>query len=405
MLYRRVPKTGEELSILGYGCMRFPTRDGKIDEPKATEQLRYAIDQGLNYVDTAYPYHNGQSEPFLGRALAEGYRERVHLATKLPPWSVGKRTDMDRILKEQLDRLQTDRIDFYLLHALDREKWDNLLQLGVLDFLDESKEKGLVRNAGFSFHDGPEVFKEIVDAYDWEFCQIQYNIIDEHFQAGVTGLRYAAERDLAVIVMEPLKGGNLAHPVPPSVQAVWDRAEPQRSPAEWGLRWLWNQPEVTVAISGMNDDERIRRNIRIAGEMQPGTLTDGELQLIREAAEEYRRLTPAACTGCRYCMPCPAGVDIPTCLSFYNRYAMFPQSRTEAKRQYFMMLGGALGKKGHASMCVNCGKCLELCPQQLPIPDLLGETADKLEGRRFRVMQMLTKPMLTLHRLKNRFRR
>ena len=231
MLYRQVPKTGEELSILGFGCMRLPMKLGRIDEPRATAQLRMAIDGGVNYVDTAMPYHGGQSEPFVGRALRDGYRERVKLATKLPPWSVAEPADMERLLLSQLDRLQTERIDYYLLHALNRKYWRKLERFGVLKLLDAAKSDGRIGAAGFSFHGDRETFFQIVDAYDWDFCQIQYNYLDEQNQAGTEGLRYAADKDLAVIVMEPLRGGNLTGRLPRAVRAIWDEARIQRTPA------------------------------------------------------------------------------------------------------------------------------------------------------------------------------
>ena len=357
MLYRKMKKTGDELSILGFGCMRLPQKRGRIDEKRATRQIRFAIDQGVNYLDTAVPYHMGASEPFLGRALTDGYREKIKLATKLPPGSVKTREEMDRVLNGQLDRLKTDRIDYYLLHGLNGESWKKMKQLGARKFLDKAKSHGRICYAGFSFHGDIDAFKDIVDAYDWEFCQIQYNYLDENNQAGTEGLKYAASKGLGVIIMEPLRGGNLAGKVPPAVQAIWDNAEIKRSPAEWGLRWIWNHPEATVILSGMNREDHIEENLRIAGEAYPESLSDKELQLLSRVVDTYQGLMKAGCTGCRYCMPCPSGVDIPTCFEYYNSSHVFGDKLT-AKAMYLIRLGGVGGATAsHASLCQDCGEC------------------------------------------------
>ena len=380
MLYRTVPKTGDNLSILGFGCMRLPsTRTGGVDEARAIRQIRHAIDGGVNYVDTAPVYHLGKSEQVLGRALAGGYREKVRIATKLPHWSVYERADMDRILDAQLKTLQTDHVDYYLLHSLGKGSFEKLLGLGVLEFLDAAKRDGRIRNAGFSFHDNLAAFKEIVDSYDWQFCQIQYNYLDEQNQAGTEGLRYAAEKGLAVIVMEPLRGGNLAGRIPPSIQKIWDEAPLKRSPAEWGLRWVWDHPEVTVVLSGMNDEAHIDENLRVAGSALPGSLSGDEHALIGRVRDEYRRLMKVGCTGCGYCMPCPAGVDIPGCFASYNAHALFPHDRT-AKFQYIGRHGGLIGDRSHAGLCRQCGKCAKSCPQHLPIPSLMKDVSKEMEG-------------------------
>ncbi|MGA9189759.1 MAG: aldo/keto reductase [Methanosarcina sp.] len=324
MLYRKILKNGDELSILGFGCMRLPVKeDGTIDEERATQQVRYAIDHGVNYIDTAWPYHMGESEPFLGRALAVGYREKVKLATKLPSWLVESREDMDKFLNAQLERLNTDHIDYYLIHGLAGEVWDKLEPLGVTDFLDKAKADGRITNAGFSFHGPIEDFKRIVDAYPWTFCQIQYNFMDEKHQAGTEGLEYAASKGLGIIVMEPLLGGNLASPVPPEVEEIWDEAEVKRTPAEWAFRWVWNHPEVTVVLSGMNEESQVEENLKIADEAYPDSLTEAEVQLVSRVEQKYRQLMKIGCTGCQYCMHCPSGVNIPECFSIYNNLHMF----------------------------------------------------------------------------------
>ncbi len=381
MLYRKVPKNVDELSILGFGCMRLPVKeDGTIDEERAKSQVRYAIDNGVNYVDTAWPYHMGASEPFLGRALADGYREKVKLATKLPSWLVESREEMDKFLNAQLEKLNTDHIDYYLIHSLAGELWDNVEKLGVADFLDRAKADGRIINAGFSFHGSGEDFKRIVDGYDWDFCQIQYNFLDEKNQAGTEGLEYAASKGLGVIIMEPLWGGNLAGKVPPAIEEIWNEAPVKRTAAEWGLRWVWNHPEVTVVLSGMNEEAHVEENLKVAGEAYPNSLTEIELHLVERAEKKYRELMKAGCTGCRYCMPCPQGVDIPACFEIYNNLHMFGDEDM-AKFMYAGRLGGALGgEPAFASQCVQCGECMEKCPQHLDIPTLLESVVEDLEG-------------------------
>lgn len=380
MLFRTVPKTGDSLSILGFGFMRLPLKNGGgIDEERAILQLRHAIDRGVNYVDTAPAYHFGKSEKILARALADGYRKKVRIATKLPPWSVHSREDMTRILSSQLTTLRTDHIDYYLLHSLTKASWEKLKSLGVLDFLDDAKKHGLIMNAGFSFHDDTETFKEIVDAYDWDFCQIQYNYLDEHNQAGTEGLAYAAGKRLAVIIMEPLRGGNLAGNVPDQIKKIWNEGAKKRSPAEWALRWVWNHPEVTVVLSGMNDESHIEENLRIASDAFPGSLSPSEMEIISRVRDSYQRLMKIACTGCGYCMPCPAGVDIPGCFSLYNAHHLFPHDRS-AKFHYFGRHGGLLSGVSYAGMCRQCKKCMKSCPQHLQIPDRLRDVSKEMEG-------------------------
>jgi uncharacterized protein len=374
MFYRTLGPNGPEVSILGFGCMRLPVVGGRqdvVDEPLATSMIRSAIEAGVNYVDTAFPYHGtsftepGQSELVVGRALGDGYRERVLLATKLPSWLVKSRGDMDRFLEGQLERLGTDHLDTYLLHALNASTWKNLEAVGALEFLDAAIADGRIRYAGFSFHDELPVFKRIVDAHDWTFCQIQYNLLDVDYQAGSRGLRYAAARGLGVIVMEPLKGGRLAGRVPADVAEVWASAEVDRTPAEWALRWVWNDPDVSMLLSGMSAPEQLAENLIVAGHGLPDSLTTAEVDLAERVRDVYRARIVADCTACRYCMPCPAGIDIPGCIAPLNNARLYDD--VDAARRAYDKL------PVKASACTQCGSCEERCPQGIPIPDVLEE--------------------------------
>ncbi|MGD0717162.1 MAG: aldo/keto reductase [Halobacteriota archaeon] len=380
MLYRKMKKAAPDLSILGFGCMRLPLKEsGQIDEDKATGMIRYAIDHGVNYIDTAYPYHNGESEPVVGRALAEGYRKKVHLATKLPSWLVKSREEMDKYLDEQLVRLRTNSIDFYLLHGLTQAFWDNLSALGVTEFLDDAIADERIRCAGFSFHDNTKVFKEIVKSYDWTFAQIQYNFMDEHYQAGTKGLKYAAKKGLGIVVMEPIRGGLLARDLT-GISEIWKKADVQHSPAEWALRWVWNHPEVTVVLSGMSAPEQVRQNVDSTKNGLPNSLTKAELTLFKNVKEELEKRIIIPCTGCKYCTPCPHGVSVPECFEYYNRGYMY-EDEEQTRRIYLAFLGGAMdGTPKYASLCEECGECEEKCPQSLPIRDNL-KTVVKYFGK------------------------
>lgn len=382
MLYRQVGKTGETASILGFGCMRLPIREEKahfIDEDKAQAMVDYAINHGINYFDTAYMYHAevpfqaGVSELFLGRAL-KGQRDKVHLATKLPSWLIETRADMDRYLDLQLERLQTDHIDFYLMHGLSEDLFNKLSKLGFTEFLDTALARGKIKHAGFSFHDEAPLFKKIVDAYDWSFCQVQYNFMDEDFQAGRAGLEYAASKGLGVIIMEPLRGGALTTRIPEPVQSLWDKASVKRMPVEWALRFVWNRPETSVVLSGMSDLRQMKENIKLATEGLANSLTREELDLIQEVKAIYQARTRVNCTGCRYCMPCPAEVNIPANFLQLNNLAIY-QDRPAAEFFYFHILKEAQ----RASNCQDCGQCEEACPQHLPIRKMLQEVAREFQ--------------------------
>ncbi len=376
MRYLSLGSTGIRVPALGFGCMRLPTlgSNDRIDEPAATRLLRGAIEKGVSYVDTAWFYHGrsfseaGASEPVVGRALSGGWRERVRLATKLPQQIVRTRADMDRFLEQQLERLRTDHIDFYLLHSLDGQAWDRMRGLGVREFLEGAQERGVVGKAAFSFHGQGEDFRRIVDEYDgWAFAQIQLNYADTEFQAGLAGLRYAAQKDLGVVVMEPLKGGRLARDLPPAVRAVFDARPEGWSPAEWALRWVWNQPGVSMLLSGMNEASQLDENLRVAEAAGPGMLCQDQEGVYDAARSAMRGSFRADCTACRYCQPCPAGVQIPEVLAALNSSALW-QTANAWFTGYARIAGGP-------GACTECGKCEEVCPQALPIRALLKETA------------------------------
>ncbi|MEQ6358413.1 aldo/keto reductase [Thermoanaerobacter thermohydrosulfuricus] len=375
MQYRQFGKLNIAVSALGFGLMRLPVIDNdnsKIDEAEAIKMIRYAIDNGVNYIDTAWPYHGGNSEIVAGKALKDGYREKTFLATKLPTWLINEKEDMDKYLNEQLKKLQTDHIDFYLLHALDKSKWENMKKVDALSWAEKKKQEGKIRYIGFSFHDEYPVFQEIVDYYDkWDFCQIQYNYMDIDVQAGENGLKHAASKGLGVVIMEPIRGGRLANP-PKAVQDIWDTAKVKRTPAEWALQWLWNQPEVSVVLSGMSTFEQLKENIESAKRSGINTLTKEELEIVSKVRNKYKELSPIACTGCNYCMPCPNGVNIPRNFELYNEAHMY--NIYEANRKAYKDLGDA-----KASSCIECGTCESVCPQHLTIIDYLKEVADYFE--------------------------
>jgi len=366
--YRQFGALDFQVSALGFGCMRLPlagTDSSRIDEPEAIAMIRHAIDHGVNYVDTAYPYHGGRSEVVLGRALAGGYRDRVKVATKMPTFFVEKYADFDRFLEEQLDRLGIDHIDFYLLHALSWKRWPPVRDLGVLDWADRALETGKIGHIGFSFHDDLERFEEIVDGYErWSMCLVQHNYMNEDYQAGSRGIRYAAERGLAVVVMEPLLGGSLAE-APPAVQELWDSAPVRRTPAEWALQWVWNKPEVACVLSGMSTMEQVTRNLESADRAEPGSLTQEELTVVDRVRERYEELRPIPCTKCGYCMPCPNGVDIPGNFELYNMVKLFEKPADVRKMWYQVRLPD----ETKASACIQCGECEEHCPQSIPISE------------------------------------
>lgn len=377
MKYREFGKCDFKVSVLGFGCMRLPiinADEQQIDLEKAIPLIRYAIDNGVNYIDTAYPYHKGSSEIVVGKALKDGYREKVKLATKLPTWLTNSYEDFDKYLNEQLEKLQTDHIDMYLLHSLDKEGWDKLLELNIFKFIESALSDGRIKQIGFSFHDKLDTFKEIVDAYNWDFCQIQYNFLDDNYQAGTEGLEYAANKGMAIVVMEPLKGGRLSKTPPISVKELWRKTEVDKTPAEWALRWVWNHPEVTTVLSGMNSMEQIIENIKTAETALPNSLSEKDLALINNVKSQYNELIKVQCTACGYCMPCPTGVDIPRNFAILNEASMYNEYDIQSH-----IYNNDLTLKQRAVSCVECGKCETLCPQHLEIRKHLKEVNEVMK--------------------------
>ncbi len=380
MQYRIVPKNGDKLSALGFGCMRLPLKGQVVDEERAIKQIRFAIEHGVNYVDSAPPYHGGESEKVLGKALLDGYRSKVKVATKLTPFMLRKPEDMGQMLDTQLQKLQTDHIDYYLLHGLEAEYWKKMQDFGAIKFLEKAKADGKIVNISFSFHGSLGLFKEIVDAYDWTMCQIQYNLLDEELQAGTEGLKYAASQKLAVVVMEPLRGGGLADKLPADAKKFYDDAPIKRSPAEWGLRWVWNHPEVTLVLSGMNEEAQIVENIKTAETALPNIMKAQELDVVKNVAEAYRRLLKVPCTGCQYCMPCINGVNIPRNFQAYNEFYLSGDEQQARGLYAAFLMGGLTGVRADAVLCKDCKQCVARCPQHINIPEKLKEVAKDLGG-------------------------
>ena len=375
MQYRTFNKTGEQVSLLGTGTMRLPlSEDGKVDRLKAISMIRRSIDMGVNYVDTAYMYHDGESEKIVGEALKDGYREKVLLADKMPVWLAKDEDEMKALFEEQFKRLQVDVIDMYLVHNITVPVWKRAQKFKLMDFLKEQQEKGRIKHIGFSFHDELSLFKEVIDAYPWDFCQIQLNYMDKDFQAGEEGLRYAAEKNIPVVIMEPLKGGKLTDALPRTVQSLWEQAPIKRTPAEWAFRWVADHPEVMVILSGMSSNAQLEENLRILSDAQPCSLTDQERAIIDQVSDEYNKLIQYSCTGCKYCMPCPKKIDIPTAINFYNEWFLYegnPKIKDDSPTW--------LTEGRRPSDCVACKACEEHCPQHLPISEIMEKTAEIFE--------------------------
>ena len=365
----RPDRYGNPISQLGYGCMRFTRKGSGIDYEKAEKEVLLAIEKGINYFDTAYIYPG--NEECLGWILEKNHcRDKVNIATKLPQYLLRSAAAIDKTFREELSRLRTDHIDYYLMHMFtDYAEWVRLQNLGIEQWIARQKEEGRIRYIGFSYHGDTEMFLKILDAYDWDFCQIQYNYLDEHTQAGKTGLQAAAKKGIPVIIMEPLRGGKLVN-LPEQAKQVLASHGKGYTPAELGLRWLWNQPEVTCVLSGMNSEEMVNENIRIASEAEPGHLTEEDMEIVARIRQIIRQREKVGCTGCRYCMPCPKGVDIPGNFHYYN--LMYMEKKSSARKEFARNMG--LRKEpGFATQCVGCGLCEKHCPQHLPIRQKLKE--------------------------------
>jgi len=382
-MYYRNDRYGTPLSILGFGCMRFQRKQGKIDKAEAEKEIMLAIEQGVNYFDTAYIYPG--SEATIGEVFEKnGVRKDIHIATKLPHYLIKSAPGLDKLFAEELKRLRTDYIDYYLMHMLnDIEAWNRLKAMGIEDWIAGQKANGAIRQVGFSYHGNTEMFLKILNAYDWDFCQIQYNYLDEHAQAGRKGLKAAHAKGIPVIIMEPLRGGKLVNTLPEKAKQLFAEYPVKRSPAEWGLRWLWDQEEVTVVLSGMNSQEMVRENIRVASDVSVGEMGDTEMALYADVVKAINENMKVGCTACGYCQPCPKGVDIPGIFSIYNRW------HNEEKMGAFMeyLKCTTLRKNSTAaSNCIGCGKCEQHCPQGIQIRKELQEAQKVLETPVYKVM-------------------
>lgn len=380
----RLDRQGNKISVLGYGCMRFSTKGAAIDIKKTEGEILRAVEGGINYFDTAYIYPG--SEAALGEILEKNsLRDKVYIATKLPHYLLKKSEDMDRLFNEELRRLRTDHVDYYLMHMLnDLGAWERIQNLGILDWLEEKKKSGQIRQVGFSYHGNTDMFLKLLDAYDWDFTQIQYNYLDETSQAGVKGLERAAEKNVPVVIMEPLRGGRLANKLPEAAVKILNQARPEWSPAEWSFRWLWNQEAVTCVLSGMNSMEMIDENIKSASSSKAGAFTQEDFDTIKKVVKVINSLTKVSCTGCRYCMPCPKEVDIPGIFAAYNR--SFSDNYFQGLKDYFMCTSIRSTSTG-ASNCIKCGKCELHCPQSIEIRKMLTKAKRRFETPIYKIVR------------------
>ncbi len=403
MQYRKLINDGEVLSVLGYGCMRFPTRSGRIDVNKAESQLLYAFNNGVNYFDTAYPYHGGQSEVVLGNFIKKNnIRDKVYIADKLPTFLVRRKEQIEEFFNKQLVRLNTDYIDYYLMHMLDSYKsWEKLKDFGIIEFIEQKKKTGKINHIGFSFHGPQSEFIKILEDYNWEFCQIQYNYLDENTQAGLVGLKRAYELNIGVVIMEPLRGGNLAAKAPDKVKEAFESFSQKKSAAYWALQWIFNHKEVSLVLSGMNVDEHIKENIKVASLTTPNSMSEKEIQKIEEVKAIYKSLMKVPCTGCNYCMPCPFKVDIPQTFTDYNSKYFFGNGMM-SKVQY---VGRSIGLFGAypsgADLCTECGKCEQHCPQSIPIRKELKNAHKDLNSPTLRFVMKVVMPFMGIKKRKN----
>ena len=387
----RIDKYGNKISVLGYGCMRFTQKAGKIDINKAEQEIMTAYEAGVNYYDTAYIYPG--SEAAIGEIFSKNnIREKINIATKLPQYMIKSKESAEKCFQEELKRLKTDYIDYYLMHMLtDVKSWERLRELGIADWLEEKKARGAIRQIGFSYHGNSDMFCKLIDAYDWDFCQIQYNYLDEHSQAGRTGLNYAASKGIPVIIMEPLRGGKLVNGLPEKAKKLFENYNIKRTPAEWAFRWLWNQPQVTCVLSGMNSTQMVEENVRNATSSKVGELTQKDEELLNQVVETINENMKVGCTGCRYCMPCPKNVDIPGTFSAYNK--CYSDGKFTGLKEYVMC---TLLRKDStsASNCIECGKCEKHCPQGIEIRKELKNARKVLEGPAYKVAKRIARVFL-----------
>ena len=358
-----------DLSLLGFGTMRLPMHEDRtIDEKRAIDLIRHGIDNGINYIDTAYMYHRGRSEDLVGKALANGYREKVFLVDKFPVWVSKGKEDNRRVFDKQMGRLGMDGVDLYLLHSLDRDNWKLVKEYEAIPFLEQLKAEGKIKHIGFSFHDNFELFKEIIDSYDWDCCQIQLNFMDKDFQAGVKGLKYAGSKGIPVIIMEPLKGGKLTAKVPDEISKIWDEADANRSAAEWAFRWIGDFPEVMTVLSGMSNEEQLKENLNTFKTIEANSLTDKEHEIINKVSDKYNEMIKHSCTGCEYCLPCPSGINIPKLMDLVNDYYLYKGS-DKVYDDYKMWISS----QQDSTKCIECKKCENICPQSLKITEVMKE--------------------------------
>ena len=376
MQYVKFPTLGLDVSRFGMGCMRFPKTEDKkgtsiIDEAESIKMVRHAVTNGVNYFDTAYAY--GDSEKVLGKALKGGLREKVIIATKSPVWKIEKPEDFEKYLEEELENLQTGYIDFYLLHGLGKKSWKKVKEFGLLEKLDKAKKGGKIKYAAFSFHDDLKLFKEIIDSYKWDMCQIQLNFMQEDYQAGVEGLKYAASKGIGVVIMEPLLGGLLGENVPQDIIDKWNQSGTRRTPADWAFKWLGNFPEATVVLSGVSTMSQLKEDIEIFEKALPDSITQKEIEVFKGVKKLYDSKLKVGCTGCAYCMPCPSGVNIPGVFNQYNNTFMGDPVVWKGRYRSFLC-----ANEMDASQCTECGECEEACPQNIEIIDKLKEAHDHM---------------------------
>ena len=379
MQYRKIQKTGDEISPLGFGAMRLPLKNGKIDRDKASKLIYHSIDNGVNFIDTAYLY--GDSESFLGEILQGEYKDKVKICTKLPTINVRKYDDMVNILEEQLNRLQRDSIDYYLMHAVDLKSMNRLIKRDLFKFIDKAKSEGKIKHVGFSYHGPKEEFPQVIDAYEWDIVMVQYNYFDENVQASVEGIEYAASKGLGVLVMEPLKGGILAGKMPSEAEEIFKKANPNKSTAEWAFEWVLNNRNVTCVLSGMNSFEQLNENLAVAERITPLSMSFEDLETVELVKRVMRNSLKINCSTCGYCMPCPRGVNIPECMKIYNEKYLFGHKGfiNQSFMDYYQYVGGIMGNSGNAGKCNGCGKCLRKCPQNLDIISELKKVKKEFE--------------------------